>query len=323
MVSVVFMELRNRPLRDTTADRRRFVDRHTEVDALLRSVSLRFNVLLVGERGAGVSSVLAHLPRAADKSMPDPPSFRLVQTARATTAGEVVAQVAAALDGGQPSPFESEEHALDHLERAARRAGELIVMLDGIDGRLVHAVFGRMRDELWALQDLTWLVGLPADQEALALTPPADQFFESIVRLAPMSTRDIIELLRRRGADGELDAGRLAEIASASAGNPSTALRLARGAVLGRPGERRRPASDVVEEIRNELGEPAARLARELASAGSTGPSDVALLKRLGWSRPRAYEVFRELERHHYVDVGYERSGAPGRPRKMFRLREG
>lgn len=316
---MVVLDLTNRALLDTAADRARFVDRDADLAALLRALELRFNVLLVGERGAGASSLLARLPGAA----PELPPMRRVPAGRLDTPERLLNRVAAELDGETPADGADEEAALAALTAASRRHGPAVILLDGVlSGGLVHAVFGRMRDELWALGDLRWVVGIPAEEEALALTPPADQFFETVHHLAPLDADAIVELLRRRDPDGRLGEELLHEVAEASHGNPSVALRLARGALTGAGSAPTRAPEDVVDEIAERLGEPAARLAAALSQAGSSGPSDDALLDRLGWSRPRAYEVFRLLDEHGYVTSSRERNGRPGRPRNIFRLKQ-
>lgn len=67
--------------------------------------------------------------------------------------------------------------------------------------------------------------------------------------------------------------------------------------------------------------EPAARLADDLARNGPSGPSDPELLRRIGWSRPRAYQVFQALQRAGFVEVSSERSGRAGRPVHTSRLK--
>jgi hypothetical protein len=79
----------------------------------------------------------------------------------------------------------------------------------------------------------------------------------------------------------------------------------------------------LVERVRAELGEPAARLARELANHGPVGPSDEALRRRMGWSQPRLYEVFRQLEQGGFIARGAERNGRVGRPRSVYALNDG
>jgi len=330
------IDLTNRALLDTAADRGRFIARPADAAALTRALALRFNVLLVAERGAGASSLLAQLPRLAGDALPpvrivragrvDSPAALLALAARALAADAAAGDaddMGAPRERVAPAPARTtdEDGALHALETAAVAHGAAILVLDGVQsGGLVHGVFGRMRDELWQLGDLRWVVAIPAGEEAAALTPPADQFFETVHRLAPFDEDAIVALLRGRDPDGALDAAALREAARVSRGNASAALRAARALVGG--AARVNGAQDVVAEIEARLGEPAARLAAALSQAGSSGPSDDALLAQLGWSRPRTYEVFRLLDEHGYLVSSQERNGRPGRPRKVFRLDE-
>jgi predicted ArsR family transcriptional regulator len=77
----------------------------------------------------------------------------------------------------------------------------------------------------------------------------------------------------------------------------------------------------VIEQIERELGEPAARLADDLARNGPSGPSDQQLLRRIGWSRPRAYQVFQALQQAGFADVSSKRTGQAGRPTHTYRLK--
>ena len=317
------LDLSNRPLLNTAADQQRFVGRDKDLQHLIRALGLRFNVLVVGARGVGTSSFLGRLAATQETDGHALPRPVWVRAGRVDSPPGLLRRAAEALapDLELPEPL-GEDDALRALVSATARHGPAVLIIDGLQsGRTVHGVFGRLRDELWQLADLRWVVGLDAAQEIVALTPPADQFFEYVQRLGPLSRDEVVEALRRRGADGELSPEVLDEVADASQGNPGVALRLARHALTA-PAAPARPPASIVAEIAEELGAPAARLAGELASVGSSGPSDEGLLARLGWSRPRAYQVFQDLEAHGYVISAQERNGRPGRPRKIYRLRE-
>ncbi|MEJ7784712.1 MAG: hypothetical protein WKF96_07905 [Solirubrobacteraceae bacterium] len=305
---------------NTRADQRRFVDRVADVEALLRALELRFNVLVTGERGAGTSSLLAAAATAAEERT-DLPALLWVRAGRVATPGELLQVCAQALDPATSAP-DGEQDALEALGAATTQRGPAVLLVDGLpSGRLAHAVYGRMRDELWQLGDVRWVVGLPAEEEPLALTPPADQFFELVHRVGPLPAAAAFDMLRHRDPEAQISDEALREIAAASGGNPSAALRMARAALVTPTAPRQAPA-DIVAAIGEHLGQPAARLAGELSAVGPSGPSDQALLARLGWSRPRAYQVFHELEEHGYVTAAHDRTGRPGRPRKLYRLRE-
>ncbi|HEY4896025.1 MAG TPA: hypothetical protein VII01_08035, partial [Solirubrobacteraceae bacterium] len=61
--------------------------------------------------------------------------------------------------------------------------------------------------------------------------------------------------------------------------------------------------------------------ADDLARNGPSGPSDAQLLRRIGWSRPRAYQVFQALQQAGFAEVSSERSGRAGRPVHTYRLK--
>ena len=67
-----------------------------------------------------------------------------------------------------------------------------------------------------------------------------------------------------------------------------------------------------------ELGRPAAMLFAELMDLGPVSPSDKQLLERLGWTRARAAQVFKQLEQAGLVVVTDEAPDGPGRPRKLY-----
>jgi hypothetical protein len=195
-----------------------------------------------------------------------------------------------------------------------------VIFVDGLPPPLVHEIFGRLRDEMWALQ-LQWVVTGNVEDKAILLAPPADAFFEQVVTLAPLTEEETERLLVQRDPDGELDADIRALISERSAGNPGKALVLARQALVSSDPIADLDRGSVTEQIERELGEPAARLADDLARNGPSGPSDPQLLRRIGWSRPRAYQVFQALQRAGYVEVSAERSGRAGRPIQIYSLK--
>jgi hypothetical protein len=160
------------------------------------------------------------------------------------------------------------------------------------------------------------------DDQARILAPPADAFFEHTVYLTPFSESEIIELLAHRDPGYELGDEVRQTIAARCEGNPSRARSLARGAVLADDPLTAVSRGTVVEQVARELGRPAARLADDLARNGPAGPSDEDLLRRLGWSRPRAYQVFEQLNEAGHLEISAEHTGRPGRPRNTYRLKE-
>ena len=72
-----------------------------------------------------------------------------------------------------------------------------------------------------------------------------------------------------------------------------------------------------VQQQISDLSEPAKRLLAEVEANGAASPSDQALLTKLGWTRSRASQVFRELEQQGLVRP-LERPGTRGRPRRLY-----
>jgi energy-coupling factor transporter ATP-binding protein EcfA2 len=317
----------------TPADAGLYVQRSHDLAQIETGLSYGFNVIVLGERGAGKTTLLNVLePRAQEVGH----RITLVTGGAVASVVEALDAVARALDRtgidvadakNRTLPLPSSDPliaAYDRLAFVVARGDEQrpVVLLDHLPANLCWELFGRLRDELWTLE-LQWVVTGNLDDQARLLAPPADAFFEHTVYLTPFNEREIVELIDHRDPEGQIadDVRRL--IAERCEGNPSRALALARRAVLVEDQLAAVLSGTIVERIDNELGRPAARLADELTRNGPAGPSDPDLLRRLGWSRPRAYQVFELLEREGYVEMSPERTGQPGRPRNTYRLREG
>jgi energy-coupling factor transporter ATP-binding protein EcfA2 len=296
---------------------------------LVSALSYGFNVMVVGERGSGKSSLVNMLAARLEEE-----SSRVVQVSggRFDSAADALRDIARRLATDESDGPEGADlvprGGSDQLEGAYRTladaAGALpdrvVIIVDGLASTLVHEIFGRLRDEMWALQ-LQWVVTGNIEEKAILLAPPADAFFEQILTLAPLTEPEVEELLALRDPEGELGLDVRALIAERSAGNPGRALVLARQALVSLDPVSELNRGSVIEQIEQELGEPAARLADDLARNGPSGPSDAQLLRRIGWSRPRAYQVFQALQQAGYVEVSSERSGRAGRPVHTYRLK--
>jgi hypothetical protein len=305
-----------RPLRDTAADRRRFVDRVSDLEALKRALSLHFNVLALGEAGVGMTTLLNRLVGELYDAV-------RINAEACESAVDLFALVLEARDGALidlPDGYGSRKVLADLESRVSR---ETVVVVDRLAPVIAHDIFGRMRDELWEL-DARWLLAERKEDAPVVTTPPADAFFDVTHTVPPLALDEVIELLDLRDEDQLLPHEVRVRIAERCEGNPRDALRLARLAVLSGSqavfGES--AAATLLDRVRGELGNPAARLAEELA-AGPAGPSDDALRTRMGWSQPRLYEVFRQLEQAGYVTRSDQRNGRVGRPRAVYALNEG
>ena len=149
------------------------------------------------------------------------------------------------------------------------------------------------------------------------MEPPADAFFDRQVDLAPMTHDEQVRMLERRVEVTNRPA--LEALTGASEGNPRLLLALARDSLDGGGAiDDLLAARARRETIAARLSRPASMLLAELESMGSASASDEELLKRMGWTRPRATQVFAELERAELV-ASREEKGRGGRPRKVYR----
>jgi hypothetical protein len=193
-----------------------------------------------------------------------------------------------------------------------------LVLVDGLSAPVAHAVFGQLRDELWSLP-YTWVVACADTDEAAFLRPPADAFFDTVVRLPPLPADAVRDLLRRRITEAELPADAVTTAVELADGNPRRALDAARRLALepeGAPDLRRERAGRA--RALGALGRPAAMLMAELEASGGASASDPALLARLGWTRARAAQVLGLLADAGLVQPVDVRNG-PGRPRRVYR----
>lgn len=180
-----------------------------------------------------------------------------------------------------------------------------------------YGLFGRLRDELWQL-DHRWVVAVDENDWPELYRPPADAFFDVTMNVRPLDDAAISELLTVR--EPGLPPRELVEITAESAGNPRRALELVRQALISE-----QPLSDVLsrraarERGAARLGRPHSMLLAELEnSSEALSPSDEGLLARMGWTRERAGQVFRDLAAHGLVVSTAERQGGRGRPRTLY-----
>lgn len=343
------MLISGRPLGDNRLDAALFVDRATELEAVVAAVDARLNTLVLGGRGAGKSSFLRHVVYRL-RARPEAPAVEFVDGSLAGDAHGVLALVADRVAG--PESFR--EYAwnrpttltgrvverptepgrlLSHVDRMRAHLEEedpddgtpyhrlpVVVCLDNLSPDVAHKLFGRMRDELWSVP-LVWIVAADQDHRAGFLQPPADAFFEQRVELAPLDEQQAADLLVRRVPDLPEDVAQRIVVTHAPA-SPRELLNALRDA-LAPPDEAKSPP-DLVERAALELGRPAAMLVAEMLSRDSgVSASDEQLLRRLGWTRARAAQVLRELEGAELVRSSLLSHGGPGRPRKVYELVRG
>ncbi len=333
-----------RPLAQSRADQRRFIDRIPETDTILRAVAGSQPVLLLGEHGSGRTSLLNHVAWVLAHEK-EPRRTVIVSGELATSPsqllGVLVARVQRLVEpAGSRAGWIEDLRALsmpdgpfgaviqpailmelvDLLgERLASLERPVCLMVDGIAPTVAHGVFGSLRNELWALPGAAWVVAGDSAAEKLYLEPPADAFFERTVKLGPLSDADSAKLLRAHLPEPS-DADVESAIAVAE-GNPRRLLRAAGDIQAGvAPSS---PAADgLVQQATAAAGPLAGPLVGYLAAHGPTSASDEAMLRQIGASRQRASQLMHALESAGLLEtIEQHEPGRRGRPARRFGLR--
>lgn len=318
-------ELNGRPLLDTRLDQSLYVACPDVEESLATAARRRLNALLLGGRGSGKTTLLRHLAyrlRAEDEPVTfvagavaeDAPAFLELVTQRVGDRGPDGPGLPPALGAASPPPLVDLVHALAAVSPRDRRR---VLLVDGLPSPDdAHTVFGRLRDEIWQLP-FTWIVAADERDRGAYLTPPADAFFDVVVELPPLAEEQRRELLRGRIGDSP----HVEVLAARGSGNPRELLALAREAATSDASPRELlEARSLRRDEGVRLGAPAAMLMAELEASGPASASDERLLRRLGWTRARAVQVFKQLEQAGIVTASEQRGGA-GRPRKIYALR--
>lgn len=331
------MDLSARPLLDTRLDRPLYLHRPVH-DEVVGAVQHRRNTLVLGRRGAGKTTLLNQVAaelRAGGAEATEVEGrlattgadlIRLVRSrllpasARPRSYEEVRRELLSDLDGrsrwdetGQvQEPLEVIHELADELGQTQR-----IVLCDEPSPGAAHTLFGRLRDELWQLP-ITWVVAGNDTDEAAYLTPPADAFFERLLRIPDLSEDEQARLVGLRGA-GESVGSRLVGVRGET---PRELLSVARAALEGRtdPGSAAKAMAEL-DARAAALGRPAAMAYAEIRSLGPVSASDRRFLDRLGWTRERAVQVLNRMEAEGVVESFTERAER-GRPRKLYRSRD-
>lgn len=326
------LQLSQRPLSSSDADASLFVGCENELGAIIRSLSLGLNVLVLGERGSGRTSLLRRLVRVLEEDSSRQAVF--VDVGAWSNARNVCLAVRAACgEDVQPDPrHEPPAGALpqalyDQLrgvqppalnEDDVRAVGALpdrpvTIVVDGVAASVAHTLFGRFRDTLWEA-DHRWVVSGDVDRRSQYLRPPADVFFETVVELGELSDDTALELLERRlsAAGEDVAADRLRPVAdriveAVSTKTPRNILSAARLTLLSESPTG--SALDLLAERQTHaaaLGRSAAMLYAELEGLGPVHAGDERLLARLGYTRSRVVQLLKLLEENGLVEARQE-----------------
>jgi GTPase SAR1 family protein len=323
------MKLSGRPLLATKLDAKLFVDR-PELTQIMGALNGELNVLLVGGRGSGKTSLL----RQAARRLHDDDGIHALYIDALRLADASAALVAIAdelrgeenpvglalretLNGFTSQPGDQLRDQTLRLVRALRVEDQTVVMLDGLDPEVAHTLFGRLRDEIWQT-GIVFLIAGESDNESEFLTPPADAFFDRVVRLQPLDDLQQQQLIARRRERDDPDWSHLRD----PNGNPRALLATLRQAQAAGV------EPDAAFARRNELETRASTMGRvhsmilaEIENGVVASAADADLLDRLGISRQRAQQVLTDLERGGLVQSATSAGAAGaagGRPRKVF-----
>lgn len=324
--------LGQRPLTASEADRHLFAGRSSELQRVLRALDLGLNAYVYGPRGGGRTSFLRQVERGRPEARYvrlhgfETLEDRLDEIERAVTGSSV-------LERHRPSPVAEAFKSLLNTEvrvaadplRYLREAiaqidSELpqVVLVDDLDRKDCHELFGRLRDELWELP-VQWVVA----GSASSLDPPADTFFDAVVELPLLDHEGLSELVRQRAASGTPEEGRLltsragAIIDNVAPCTPRRALSVLRDLFLSDDVAEATSQLADLQSARSGLKPTANRLIDALIHHGPIHAGDAELLAEVGVTRSRVVQLLAELEADGLVTAQRE-----GR-RKLFTVPAG
>ncbi len=329
------MLLKGRPLYDNKADADLFVT-PPAWNAVVLGSERDLNVLLVGPRGSGKTSLLHQIQYVMRSEESEKVVF--VDGTAARDVVDLATRIRNALSGEPTTLSESAERALDAvttseepiagasrtlaaLLRSIGQADPALIMLDCSGAaEAVFDLFGRMRDVLWQ-QGHRWIVAIADNDRSTVMKPPADAFFDVVAQIEPWPTTELANLLSRRYSPAEEVDKKLVMHAAANAGgSPREALRAMSHGVLneGDPAAFLEERGVLLDQA-SRLGRTAGMLMAELLDRDQASPSDAELQDSLGLTRARLTQLFHMLQDNGLVVGEAERSSGPGRPRTIYR----
>ena len=215
-----------RPLAQSRADQRRFVNRTSETREVLRRVAIASRCWCWASRaaaGARCSTTLlgcwdarrsrgnrwwwtARWPKSGAGS---PRCRRAIAATREAGPARMAQELQAlALPDGPFGEVVQPAILMELVDLLGDRLAALdrgvCLMIDGISPAVAHGVFGSLRNELWSLEGASWVVAGDAAAKPLFLEPPADAFFAKTVELAPLDPADAAKLLRAHARSSQM-----------------------------------------------------------------------------------------------------------------------
>lgn len=309
------MLISGRPLLDSAADAALLVGRASEIDRLEQATSAGLNVVVVGERGVGATSVVHALGRRFPTSKG--PGTVFVRGGGARSVLDVLGRVVTALGYAGPDTMPSVEVLLRQLQVAVDSylPEPVVLVVDDLPVAVGIQLLAQHRDALWVL-GAAWVVTVSVEDSVALLAAPGGSFFEVRLDLAPLSRTDVAALLAARGGEvAALDAQQVWE--AAGGGHPRRVLDVVRAVISG--GVEVTGAHTAHTVAVGELTRPAQSLFAELGVLGAASASDPDLQQRTGWSRVRLQQVLTQLENTGLVRSSLTRpAGGQGRARKVF-----
>ena len=281
------------------------------------------NLLLIGTRGAGKTTVLHQLQLALRSEPGAHPVFVDLSSANSVEVAltTLVGAASEALDRpltfapSLPRPGESAE---DHAARVAIAQLSVLerctLLIDNVRPEHVgFPLFGIFRDRLWETPH-QWIVAASPGSTPWLLRPPADAFWEEAVELGYSAAAGLELVARRVGGRPPW----LEEIVGEVGTNPRRLLQAALTA--SRSPQDAATVLHAWQDWHRRLGALERRealLMAELASRPPVSASDEELLSSLGWARSSLLRSLEHLETAGYVESWSEASGT-GRPRRLF-----
>lgn len=322
------MDLTSRPLLATQRDQQLFAGREWELEEISRDLKRGFNVVIEGDRGAGKTSLLRALMWTHHTDKQDEVGTRIyVRVAGLTDAAAVLNRVLDVLEGRETPEDRLQTTGEALRELATRRElGPVCVLLDDVDPQVGNQIFGVLRDELWET-GVQWVVTANTSDSKKLRMPPADAFFESRVRLDPLSPKEAFDLLWRRmelqrvGDNGlEGHSRDVVQLLAGSGGQPRELLERARNVDENNDPQSVLAAGSEIRRILGTMSRAANMLYSEIRHRDPISASDQDVQNRMGWTRPRLIQVLGELEEAGLVESYDQARSGPGRPKKMFRV---